>query len=257
MIDSFKKLFGPEAENYTKFRDPYPEKLFDLLKSKIPKGSDKILDLACGTGKSTERLADTGLYVCACDHDPLMISEARKQAALKSLPIHYSVGEAESLPFSDQEFDVVTVGTAFHFFINEKALSEIRRVLKPGGLLFVYWTLTVKDIPEEDQIPSAIYRKYGWQKVPSELRDLSKTAEVFRSANFDNVVTEGIPIVIHKTVEERVGLQTTSGTYELLTPEDKKSFLEEVRQILTERLGDRKFFTLEEEIQVCLGYKKV
>jgi ubiquinone/menaquinone biosynthesis C-methylase UbiE len=255
MIDTFKKLFGPQAANYTKYREPYPKELFDLLIEQMPEGSNNILDIACGTGKSTEPLAETNLNVAGVDHDPQMIEEAQKQAQLKNLRIDYQVSDAEHLPFPDSYFDVVTVGTAFHFFVNDTAMSEIKRVLKPKGLLFVYWTLTTKDIPEQDEIPGTIYRKYNWTKVPSELRDLAHISDFFSKADLQNVSTKRIPISFNTTVEERVGLQTTSGTYELLSEEDKKSFLNEVKEVLTQKLGDRPYFTLEEEIQVCYGFK--
>jgi ubiquinone/menaquinone biosynthesis C-methylase UbiE len=253
--DFFKKLFGPQAENYTKYREPYPKELYTLLLAQIPEGSSRILDLACGTGKSTEPLAELGLQVVGVDHDPQMIEEAKKQAQLKSLDIEYAVAEAEYLPFPDGHFDVVTVGTAFHFFINETALSEIRRVLKPKGLLFVYWTVTTKETPEEDTIPGTIFQKYNWVKVPFELRELGHISDVINKAGFNDISTKTIPIIFNTTVEERVGLLTTSGFYETLSEEDKKSFLNEVREVLTKKLGNRAYFTLEEEIQVCFGFK--
>lgn len=248
-------MFGPQAANYTKYREPYPKELFDLLIEQIPKGSSTILDIACGTGKSTEPLVQIGLKVTGADHDSQMIEEAKKQAQLKSLDIEYIVSEAEHLLFPDSYFDVVTVGTAFHFFVNKTAMSEIKRVLKPSGLFFIYWTLTTKDIPEEDEIPGAIYRKYNWTKVPSELRDLIRTTDFFNKTGLQKVSTKRIPKTFNTTVEERVGLQTTSGMYELLSEEDKKSFLNEVKDILTQKLGERPYFTLEEEIQICYGFK--
>ena len=255
MTDSFKKLFGPQAANYTKYREPYPKELFDFLVEQIPEGSNNILDLACGTGKSTEPLVGANLKVTGVDHDPEMIEEARKQAKLKNLNIDYRVSDVEHLPFPDSCFEVVTIGTALHFFVNDTAVSEIKRVLKPEGLLFAYWTLTTKEIPEEDEIPATIYRKYNWTKVPSSLRDLAHISDFFKKAGLQRVSTKRIPITFNTTVEERVGLQTTSGTYELLSKADKENFLNEVKDALTQKLGDRPFFTLEEEIQVCYGFK--
>jgi len=252
--DTFKKLFGPEAKNYTKYRTPYPKELFDLLVKLIPSESKNILDLACGTGKSTELLVETGLKVTGCDHDSQMIEEANSQATLNNLDIEYVVSEAENLPFPDGHFDVVTVGTAFHFFVNDIAIKEVKRVLKPNGLLFVYWTLTVKDTPEEDEIPGSVFRKYNWIKIPSELRDLKNISGFLKKSGLNNVSTQGIPTSYNTTVEERVGLMTTSGTYELLSLEDKKNFLEDIRTTLTEKLGKRPYFTLEEEVQACWGY---
>lgn len=222
----------------------------------MPKSSANILDIACGNGRSTEPLVSTGLKIGGVDHDIQMIEEAERQAKLKNLDIDYKVSDAEHLQFPDSYFDIVTIGTAFHFFVNDMAMSEIKRVLKPGGLIFVYWTLTTKDIPEEDEIPGAIYRKYHWMKIPSELRSLDHIVDFFNKAGLKQVSTHRIPITFNTTIEERVGLQTTSGTYELLSEEDKKSFLNEVQSVLTQKLGSRQYFTLEEEIQVCLGFKR-
>ena len=254
--DSFKKLFGPEAKNYTKYRAPYPKELFDLLVEMMPKESTSILDIACGTGKSTEPLVALCPNVSGIDHDPQMIEEAKEQAKLRGLDINYAVGDAKHLSYSDESFDVVTVGTAFHFFVNELAMAEIKRVLKPKGLLFLYWTLTTKETPEEDDIPGNIFQKYNWIKVPAELRDTKNVSDFFRNFGFKKVSIERIPITYNTTVEERVGLQTTSGFYETLSAKDKKDFLKEVREVLTEKLGGRPYFTLEEEIQVCLGFKE-
>lgn len=252
--DIFKKLFGPEAKNYTKYRNPYPQELFGLLVQQIPKRATAILDVGCGTGKSTEPLLETGLEVAGVDHDPQMIEEAEDQAKLKNLHINYRVSEAEHLPFTDDSFDVITIGTAFHFFVNENAISEIKRVLKPHGLLFIYWVLTTKEVPEEDSIPASIFRKYNWIRIPSLLRDLEYISKFLKAAGLQKVATDRIPVTFNTTVEEQVGLQTTSGFYETLSEENKQSFLNEVREALTKNLGSRPYFTLEEEIQVCYGF---
>ena len=254
-IDKFKKKFGPEAKNYTKYRTPYPQELYELFFHILPKGSKKILDIACGTGKSTEPLVREGLEVYGCDHDPLMIKEAESQAKNKNLDIKYALAETEKLPYEDGCFDAITIGTALHFFLNEMAMSEIKRVLKNKGLLFVFWTLTTKEIPDEDSIPGSIYRSFGWIKIPSLLRDLKNTSAFLDKSSFKNVSIKNIPFIYNTTVEERVNLQTTSGAYELLSTEDKNKFLNEIRSVLTINLGNREYFQLEEEIQVCHGFK--
>ncbi len=68
-----------------------------------------------------------GVELFGCDHDPRMIEEAKSQAAAKNLPISYSVAEVEHLPYEDNIFDAVTVGTAFHWFVNEASIKEILR----------------------------------------------------------------------------------------------------------------------------------
>jgi SAM-dependent methyltransferase len=255
-ISEHKKKFGSNAKDYTKYRKPYTGKVFDLFFSLVPTKSPRILDVACGTGKSTEPLVQKEAQVFGIDHDPQMIEEAISQAKVKNLPITYSVADVEHLPFEKEHLDAVTVGTAFHWFVNKKSMKEISRVLKPKGLLFVYWTLTTKEIPEEDEIPSSIFRAYGWEKVPPKLRNLEYIKSFFEENGFTEIKTLAIPFVYGTTVEERVGLLKTGSAYELLSPEDKQKFLKEVEDLLIKKLGSRSEFKLEEEIHICYGFKK-
>ncbi|KND50416.1 MAG: Alternative oxidase/tellurite resistance protein TehB [Parcubacteria bacterium C7867-007] len=254
-IDQHKNKFGSQAENYTKYRRPYMSEVYDLLFSLVPEDSKRILDIACGTGKSTEPLLRSGLAVDGVDIDPLMIDEAKGQAKVKNLDITYAVSEVEHLPYEDGSFDVVTVGTAFHWFVNETAMNEIKRVLKKDGLLFVYWTLTTKDVPEEDAIPAAIFREFNWEKVPSELRDLEYISSFFKEQDMQNVSTERLPFTHNDSVEDQVGLMKTASSYEVLPEEDKERFIAAIQAALTEQLGSRPYFIYEEEIQVCYGYR--
>lgn len=254
-IDAHKKLFGSQAENYTRYRLPYIDETYSLFFSKLPEGSTKILDIACGTGKSTEPLVRTGLEIYGVDHDSRMIAEAQKQAAQKNLPIHYAVAAVEHLPYADNTFDAITVGTAFHWFVNDAAIAEIQRVLKPGGLLFIYWTLTTKDVPEEDSIPREIFTAFNWERVPQELRNLDHIAAFLSAHGLEQVLCDRLPFTHNDTVDDQVGLMTTASSYEMLSEEDKKKFLNAIRTALTSQLGTRPYFTYEEEIQVVHGYK--
>ncbi|MDB5265651.1 MAG: Alternative oxidase/tellurite resistance protein TehB [Parcubacteria group bacterium] len=254
-IDRHKNQFGNQAENYTKYRRPYDIDVHDLFSSLLSKSATKILDIACGTGKSTEPLVKNGLEVFGVDIDPLMIEEAKKQAELKNLTIQYSVAEVEHLPFEDDYFDAITVGTAFHWFVNKTAMDEIKRILKKDGLFFVFWTLTTKDVPEEDSIPSEIFKSFNWEKVPVELRNLEHISEFLKQNELENVSTARLPFTHNDTVEDQVGLMKTASSYEVLSEEDKVRFIDAIRAALTKNLGTREYFTYEEEIQVCYGFK--
>ncbi len=254
-INKHKKQFGNQAENYTKYRKAYDGALYAKLEALLPSGSDRILDVACGTGKSTEPLIEYGLGVFGVDHDPLMVAEAKAQADLKNLHISYVVGEAEHLPFADEYFDVVTVGTAFHWFVNDVAIKELKRVLKKDGLLFIYWTMTTKDVPESDSIPHEIFRTFNWERVPLQLRDLGYIASFLEQNGMSRVQSARIPFFHDDTVDDQVGLMKTASSYEILSDEDKLRFVDMLTEALTAKLGERDHFTYEEEIQICYGYK--
>jgi ubiquinone/menaquinone biosynthesis C-methylase UbiE len=98
----------------------------------------KVLDLASGTGEPALSLAQAvgpQGRVVATDLVPQMLDAARQNAAAQGLDnIEFRMADAESLPFSDGEFDRVTCRFGIMFFPDiPKAMAEIRRVLKPGG----------------------------------------------------------------------------------------------------------------------------
>nr|WP_307869038.1 class I SAM-dependent methyltransferase [Umezawaea beigongshangensis] len=95
----------------------------------------EVLDLAAGTGKLTGVLLGEGHRVTAVEPDEGMLSElVRRCRGVRALP-----GSAERIPLTDGEVDAVLVGQAFHWFDPERALPEIARVLRPGGVLAGLW----------------------------------------------------------------------------------------------------------------------
>jgi SAM-dependent methyltransferase len=93
-----------------------------------PRAGEHILDLGCGDGQLTERLAESGAIVLGVDADPRMVEAA------KSRGIEAHTAMAESLPFFDGSFDAVFSNAALHWVRDQDAMmTEVRRVLKPGG----------------------------------------------------------------------------------------------------------------------------
>ena len=92
------------------------------------KPGERILDLGCGDGQLTQRIAANGATVVGVDTSPEMVAAAR------ALGIVAMEANAESLPFSDHAFDAAFSNAALHWVLNQDAmLAQVRRVLKPGG----------------------------------------------------------------------------------------------------------------------------
>ncbi len=103
--------------------------------------ADSVLELACGTGQLTYRLAGEVDSWTATDFSSKMIEEAKKQGKVHK--IEFAVEDATALTYNDEMFDVVVIANALHIMPEpDKALLEICRVLKQGGFLiaptFVY-----------------------------------------------------------------------------------------------------------------------
>lgn len=97
---------------------------------------DRVLDLGCGPGALAVPLADAGRSVIAFDLAPAMVAEARRLIGRDNTRCGFVVGDAMALPFATASFDVVvTTGVLEYVPDVDLAMSEIARVLRPGGHL--------------------------------------------------------------------------------------------------------------------------
>lgn len=94
------------------------------------------LDVATGTGPVALRAARAGADVTALDVARALLATARRKAAVEGLRIRFDLGAAESLPYGDRAFDVVSSAQGVIFALDPRAAaSELARVCKPGGRL--------------------------------------------------------------------------------------------------------------------------
>ena len=101
----------------------------------------RVLDVACGTGVVAVTAARLGAQVSALDLTPQLLERARENAELAGVRVEWREGDAEQLPFEDAAFDAV-LSQYGHMFAPrpEVAVSEMLRVLKPGGTIaFSTW----------------------------------------------------------------------------------------------------------------------
>jgi SAM-dependent methyltransferase len=92
------------------------------------KPNERILDLGCGDGQLTQRIAATGAQVCGADLSPEMVAAARSRGVIAD------VANAEALPHADGAFDAVFSNAALHWVRDHEAmLAQVHRVLKTGG----------------------------------------------------------------------------------------------------------------------------
>ena len=112
-----------------------------LRKSGWDKNGLRVLDVGSGGGYLPEELTRFFDQVCGVDMSPGSVAAAHTHALTNGLKIAYRVGRAESLPFADSAFDVVTCCDVLeHVDDLDRVLAEVARVLKPGGI-FVYDTI--------------------------------------------------------------------------------------------------------------------
>jgi len=144
--NKYKDFYTVEADAYhhlrygTKygriFKTLHRGTLATLLEP-IPRG-EPVLEIACGTGHTTQLLEQLGFQVTATDLTPAMMQEARNRC--QSSKTHFIETNANSLPFADNSFNLVISTRFLHLFSYQtqlELLKELRRVTKPGGYIFI------------------------------------------------------------------------------------------------------------------------
>jgi SAM-dependent methyltransferase len=125
-----------------------------LVAALAPQPGERWLDIATGTGGVALRAARAGADVMALDFTEALLEQARDKAEAESLEIEFVHGDAQSLPFADASFDIVTSSFGIIFPPDREAVArELARVTKPGGRLgLTVWR------PREGQ--AAVYAQF-------------------------------------------------------------------------------------------------
>jgi demethylmenaquinone methyltransferase/2-methoxy-6-polyprenyl-1,4-benzoquinol methylase len=106
----------------------------DVIDAVDPRPGERVLDLAAGTGTSSQPFADRGATVVPCDFSVGMLRVGKQHRA--HLP--FTAGDGTRLPFGDATFDAVTISFGLRNIVDPDAgLAEMRRVTRPGGRLVV------------------------------------------------------------------------------------------------------------------------
>jgi len=172
---------GINADDYDALRPDYAPDAVAWVGERGGLGEGSlVVDLAAGTGQLSKRFAPLGVTVVA-------VEPARNMRSLieDRLPaVDVLGGSAEAIPLGDGVADAVVVGNAFHHFDAEPAFAEIRRVLRPGGALALFWAWPADDqaspYPALQEVDEAVEPTraataiaaayYSWTKPPIQVR---------------------------------------------------------------------------------------
>jgi len=153
MDDSQKLIqqqFGAHADQYaTSQVHAKGESLARLRDLTRPKRDWRVLDVSTGAGHTALAFAPRVAHVIASDLTPEMLATAQRLAAeLGIANIEFKPADAQALPFEDNTFDLVTNRLALHHYADaHKAVAEMARVCKPGGIV----ALTDNVVPPDKQ----------------------------------------------------------------------------------------------------------
>lgn len=153
--------FTQTVENYIKYRPSYPNEIIQLLIHECGLTKNKILaDIGSGTGLLTKLFLDYGTTVYGVEPNEAMRTAG--EVFLQRYPQFHSInGTAEATTLNDNSIDIITVGTAFHWFDAEKTKIEFKRILKSPGWVTLIWNVRNKEQSPFMQAYEEIILKYG------------------------------------------------------------------------------------------------
>jgi demethylmenaquinone methyltransferase / 2-methoxy-6-polyprenyl-1,4-benzoquinol methylase len=136
-----------------------------------PQPGERVLDLAAGTGTSSQPFADRGATVVPCDFSVGMLREGKRHR--RHLP--FTAGDATRLPFADDTFDAVTISFGLRNIVDPDAgLREMLRVTRPGGRLVVCEFSSPTWSPFR-----TVYIEYLMRALPAVARAVSSSPDAY------------------------------------------------------------------------------
>jgi ubiquinone/menaquinone biosynthesis C-methylase UbiE len=223
-------LFDDIAELYDASRPGYPARVVEFITATAGLGPGAaVLEIGCGTGQLTERLAVSRFRLTAIDIGPSMIDAARRRLA--GTEVSFQATSFEGLAAADASFDLVISSAAFHWIDPEVAFAKSARLLRPGGWLALLGTEERYDDPLGEAL-EALWVKHGdtggaWQRRPCDPEAVA-AAGLF-----------GIPACLAD--EQRavlpagdvIALESTRATYLSWPDHSQRQFTEDVRRLLS------------------------
>jgi SAM-dependent methyltransferase len=224
-----RNLFDGIADRYEASRPGYPPRVVEFVAATAGLGPGAwILEVGCGTGQLTERLARSGFRLTAIDIGPSLIAAARRRVADADLSLQ--VTSFEDLAADDASFDLVISSAAFHWIDPEVAFSKSARLLRPGGWLALLGAEEQYDDPVGAAL-EPLWVTHGdtggaWQRRPSDPEAFAATGLFGPPA----CLTDSQRVIL--PAAEVIALESTRATF-LSWPDDtQRRFTEDLRRLL-------------------------
>lgn len=242
LIDEGQKFdFGKTSKYYAKYRDIYPEELFDkLYEIGIGTEGSQWLDLGTGTGVVPRGMAKYGADIIATDISESQIAEA-KELSNGMDNIKYIVSSAENINYPDNSFDVITAFQCFWYFNPKVIVPKIQSMLKPDGIFLKMYMSYMKEEPIT-QDSNGLVKKINesWNGASASVKDL--TTHYFDKPKMDTMIVK-LPFT-RETWHGR--MMASRGVMASMNEEQIALFDREHRKMLEEKYPEE--FTIKHKI---------
>lgn len=243
--------FGESTCIYDRGRRLYPAEVVDTIQAEMSRHKPfLVLDMGCGTGIATRQLASPDGLIVGCDIDGEMVEAALKH---QSSHVSYCSGAANNLPFGSQLFDGVTAFGAFHWFCDAHSVSELKRVLKPGGGI---WIVNKDDVGSFRAELDAILAEYV--SVPY---NSPKTAyepnRILRDSGYKDVTQRTFSAVEQFTLGELLTLVRSMNLWVTVPSDKRDAMLESIMRHFSAKLNVENYYERQVVVTTVSGVKPI
>lgn len=237
--DQNRKLrtaFDSDAANYDAIRPRYCAELFQkIIDAAELQPGKTCLEIGPGTGQATEPILATGCCVTAVELGKHLADYlADKYAQNENL----TVWQDDFLNYpEEQQFDLIFSATAFHWIPREEGLAKVKRLLKPGGVLALFWNHPLPgggvDTPGDVALQK-VYRKYGKGRrdTPFDGSSCPAYCDALRAAGFEDVRFELLESWRYLDGEHYVMLLRSYSDHAKMTQEEQMVFERDMRSAI-------------------------
>ena len=226
-----KDNFSSQSAEYAVYRPTYPQELYDFLFSLVNE-EDAAWDCATGNGQVARILAQHFQKVYATD-----ISEKQLSQALQLPNILYKVESSDRADVPDDSFDLVTVAQAIHWFNFEAFYAEVKRTLKPDGVIAVFGYGLMLIDKKVDQVIHKLYEDILGKYWDSERRYIEEGYKTIPFP-FEEVTAPHFQIKTTWSFSQMIGYLNTWSSLQHYKKANERNPLEYLMTELKDAWGD-------------------
>jgi ubiquinone/menaquinone biosynthesis C-methylase UbiE len=238
-----KNTFNEIANEYDKYRPPYPEKLFrDILEFAELKSNNEILEIGCGTGQATSGFVNLGYSNITAIELGENLAELTRQKFRNKQGVKIINSQFETWNHENEQFNLAISGTAFHFVQPpEFGYRKVFDLLRDQGTIGFFWTVHVPSYIEPYNEIREIYRKYAPQLDDSQNPSLEQIIEdrsklTLMDGLFKDLKVKQYTWDHHFTASEYIALLNTNSRHRLVPEDVRNELFGGIREII-ERYG--------------------
>lgn len=232
-------MFGLDPDGYDQSRFGYPDELFAELRSHLGPYLGALGEIGPGTGLATRRLLEF-----EPDRFVAFEPDARLAAYLHKRFPSIEIAQQDFLSVDmSPDFDLIAAAASFHWLDPSLALSHVRKLLKPGGLMALWWNVYTEAL--EGSLAAAVAPLVSALPMPPSIPAQGHYS-LNESLHRSRIESAGFGFIGHRLFVTEIavspdrarGLYASFSFVRILDPESRKRLLEAIAQTVVERFGD-------------------